>query len=586
MRKQSIQSKLRGRGLKLNREQMAAVAQLNGVSVVNAGAGTGKSTVIVAKIIAAHIDDPCSSVLAISFTKKAVSELQARIIGAQNVLVSTFHSFFYRILRNNGYKSFRFLENDAQKKGILRIVIDQLGLSEKVTVQDLFDAITLGNFSDDNIKLAFSAYLDLLKSKRLMCFDSLQYFVLELLQTRPAVAMRTKNLFDYVLIDEAQDLSKVQSEIMKLIWPADTLNNMTIVGDYKQAIYGFRGSKSNVMAELTQYYNAEIFHLNINYRSTASILNAANAVLPSDEVLIPNKKTKGKEPVFSVADNPAKEAKSVVESIVKLRNEGIKLNDIAVLFRSSVAVADVYEELIAANIPFVKLGSDALRWNNSRMKQFLSLLAFSFNPDNPHFKCALPALGIPMSVVNDMDYSYRAAFSDRLLNIPSLSQTQREALNEFFAIDAKSTSLRDLSCILWDRHLKKFFSAEDDDILEEWLDAIAKFETFEELRAHVAKIRVQAKKMARLVNNPTADYLRLMSIHASKGLEYDYVYLIGAADGVLPSLGHDKATDIDEENRLAYVAVTRAKERLFVSYPAACGQNINEPSRFFKQFYK
>lgn len=587
MKKQSIQTQLRGRGLKLNAEQMAAVAQLNGVSVVDAGAGSGKSTVIVSKILAANIDDPCCSVLAISFTKKAVAELQSRIVGAANVMVSTFHSFFYRILRSNGYKSFKFIENDARKRGLLRMVIDSLGLDEKVTVNDLADAITLGIFADDDIKLAFNAYLDTLKAKRLLCFDSLQYFTLELLRMRPAVAMRTKAMFDHVMIDEAQDLSEVQLEIIKLLWPADELgNNLTIVGDPKQSIYGFRGSRADAMEKLTAYYDANIFHLTTNYRCTASILSVANEVLPGEEVLVPAKKTKGKEPVFTAAANPAKEAQLVVDAIKKLHNEGEKLGDITILFRASVAASDVYEELIEQQVPFVKVGSDALKWNNSRFKHFLSLLAFAHDNNNQHYKCALPCLGIPVTVMSDMDYSNRAPFSKRLLNIPSLATGQRAALNDFFAIDADSHDLRDLSCILWNSYLKKFFGMDDDEVLDEWLEAIDRFQTFNELRDHVDKVRLQAKKMTRLANNPTADYIRLMSIHSAKGLEYKHIFVIGAADGILPSLGHDKVTDVAEENRLAYVAVTRAKEQLYVSYPVAHGQGTNEPSRFFKEFFK
>ncbi|MGM9583003.1 MAG: ATP-dependent helicase, partial [Phascolarctobacterium sp.] len=370
MGKISINTQLKQKGLKLNRDQLEAVKQLKDVSVVTAGGGCGKTNLLIAKINFASLQDPGCSILAITFTKKAVAELQSRIVGNLNCMVNTFHSFFYRILRANGYKSFKFMENDNQKCTIMRKVIEAEQLTDKLTVEMLEEALRKGIFADEDTKKAIDAYFDQLKSLRVLCFDSLQYFCKDLLQNNPAVAIRTRSLFNYVMVDEAQDISKIQLEIIKLIWPANHINNLTFVGDQKQAIYSFRGSAPNVMDELQQYYEAYTFKLTTNYRSTEAILACANVVFPSSEALTAVR-GKGEPVVFHAAETQKHEAEYVANQIKLLHNGGTPLRDIVVLFRASHSVRELYEVLVREHIPFVQLGSDPFKWNNSRYKCFL-----------------------------------------------------------------------------------------------------------------------------------------------------------------------------------------------------------------------
>ena len=584
MRKLSLNTQLKQKGIKLNREQLEAVKQLNDVSVVTAGAGTGKSSLLVGKINYASIEDPGCSILAITFTKKAVAELQSRIVGNLNCMVNTFHSFFYRILRSNGYKSFKFLENDSQKRAIMRKVIEAEQLTDKLTVEMMEEALRKGNCADEDTKKAVEAYFDQLKSMRLLCFDSLQYFCKELLQNNPAVAIRTRSLFNYVMVDEAQDMSKIQLEIIKLIWPADRINNLTFVGDQKQAIYSFRGSAPNVMTELQEYYEAYTFKLTTNYRSTEAILACANGVLPSNEALTAVR-GKGEPVVFHAAEDQKKEAEYIANQIKLLHNGGMPLRDIVILFRASHAVKELYEVLVREHIPFVQIGSDPLKWNNSRYKCFIAVLSFMYDPNNRHYSCSLPLLGLPKDITGDIEEGLNLPFSELLMGISSMSKKHRGILEEFFAIDPEKYSLHELINLIWDKYLKAYFKAEDDEILEAFLDEIADFTSFIQLRNHISDVRRQVKQMQRLVANPNADYLRLMSIHTVKGAESSTAFVVGTAEGILPDLAHDEV-NIDEENRLAYVAVTRAKDRLFVTYPktAPNGSTV-APSRFFKQFF-
>ena len=584
MRKISINTKMKQQGIRLNKEQCAAVQQLKDVSVVMAGAGTGKTSLLVAKINYASIEDPGSSILVVTFTKKAVAELQSRIIGNQNCLVSTFHSFFYRILRANGYKSFKFLENDNKKRSIIKKVLEAEHLEEKLTVEMVEEALRKGNFADEDSQKAVEAYLEQLKSMRVLCFDSLQFFCKELLQMNPAVAIRVRSLYNYVMFDETQDMAKVQKEIIKLIWPADRIHNLLFVGDQRQSIYGFRGSDFGVMDELKEYYEAYSYSLTTNYRSTEAILGVANRVLPSSEAL-KSVKGKGEPVVFHAAENQKKEAEYIAEQIKLLHNGGMPLRDIVILFRACHAVKEIYEVLVSQHIPFVQIGSDPFKYNNSRYKCFLAILAFMYDHNNSHYKCSLPLLGLPKDITGDIEEGLNLPFSELLMGISSMSKKHRGILEEFFAIDPEKYSLQDLVSFIWDKYLKDYFKADDDNILEDFLNEIGDFTSFIQLRSHINDVRRQVKAMQRLVANPNADYLRLMSIHTAKGSECSTVFVVGASEGILPDLAHDEV-NIDEENRLAYVAVTRAKDKLLVTYPkTAPNGSAVAPSRFFKEFF-
>lgn len=576
-----MKTTLKEMGFTLNREQLKAVKWLTEPSVIRAGAGTGKTTVIAAKIMYAKQVQPESSILAISFTRKAVYELQSRITNADNVTVSTFHSFFYRILRSFGYKSFKFIM-EADKQKLLKETINKTGLSDKVTVTDVAEALTKGIFQTEDIQTAVNNYLDQLKEYRLLDFDSLQYFTLELLKLYPAISVRIRNCFDYILIDEAQDMSDIQYQIIKLLFPATIKPKITFVGDSKQAIYGFRGAKADVLDEIQAYYSAEIFSLTKNYRCNQAILDVANSVLPSDEALLAVKKSASVSVMFTKLSDDNKEAEYTVHEIQKLINSGKKLSEIAILYRSSVAVTTVYEKLLEARVPFVKLGCDGFKWNQYPYKPLLALLALIHDKENTHYlKCALPILGVNPAVLQDFSVDNQLSFGN-IVHIPSISSSQQQILRDFMNIST-DISLRQLIITVWDKYIKSYFKAENDEILDDILVSTEKFHSFMELKAHIQQLKHQSKVMQQLLTNPNADYLRLMSVHSAKGLEFSTVFLVGVTDGILPDTSHDEI-NINEENRLAYVAVTRAKDNLYITYPEATNSKTNTVSRFFNKF--
>lgn len=171
------------------------------------------------------------------------------------------------------------------------------------------------------------------------------------------------------------------------------------------------------------------------------------------------------------------------------------------------------------------------------------------------------------------------------MSITSMSSKHKAVLEQFFNIKPEKYTLQELIKLIWDDYLKDYFKAEDDDILHDFLDATSDFGTFLDLRVYINNVRRQMKQMQRLAADPNADYVRLMSIHTAKGLEFPAVFLAGAAEGILPDLTHD-TVNIDEENRLAYVATTRAKDRLYITYAKQGAKgNDAKPSRFFEKFF-
>ena len=584
MAKKSIINKLKGFGIKLNPEQRQAVEALQGASIINAGAGSGKTTAIVAKLMYAQLQNPDSYALAISFTKKAVYELQSRLSNVSNVTCTTFHSFFWRVLRSNGYKHFRIVENEAQRNEIISKVIADNELQDVIEPQEFVENFARHRFSTAPMQLLKDAYLDELKNRHMVCFDGILHFVYELLIAKPSVIHRIRNMYDFVMFDESQDLSTLQVSIITLIWD-DASCNITMVGDPCQSIYSFRGSQQNVMEELQRFYRATTFNLTTNYRSTSAILEVANTVLPQAQKLVPAKKSAGIAPIFQAFAKPEGEARFICDEIKRLHNSGTKLSDIAILFRSSPAISEVFEELINQQIPVVKIGSDCAKWFNSRFKKIIALLNFAYGNCNSHYiKCVLPIFNIPITALAETYYENNPSIQDVLLSHPAISKNLKAKLQQFFTIDVASVTMQELAKQLWDLILKEHYEDTSDQVIEEFIEAISRFESFADFRLYLSQIRLIAKQMERLTSDPTADYVRLLSIHTAKGMEFDTVFIVGASDGILPDTTHETA-NIAEENRLAYVAVTRAKERLYVTYSNSGIKEGTQPSRFFAQHF-
>ena len=581
--------------MKLNEQQQKAVAQIDGANLVISGAGTGKSTVLAAKIATIqqhYCDDEVPGILALSFTKRSTSDLAARIVDMRGVSVLNITQFFYRILRANGYGTFKVITDEYARQALVSLSIASVGMNKETDETEVLTALETGKTDNQAVKKVIAQYYDFMKQKRIMDFSAIPVWTAELLRAVPYVAKKIRRKFPYCLLDEMQDIDPNQWLAIRLIWPKGS--NITGIGDFRQSIYSFRGSKKNVIDEFRIFYDAAVYELNLCYRCNPAILDVANTIHPQYSPLTAAKAATDNKPIFIAATNAEEEANTVVKQIKELLNNGTSLRNIAILYRSIHVIPCVVEALLKAKLPFVKIGADPNRWSHYPFKQYLELLSFVADPDIANWKQCCKYLGIDYDMLSQAQAIVKEEeglrISDVLMRLPMLSDDAKAKLAFITelaaAADLKTTSLRDLIICLWDGIAKDYFNADNDNILADILNKKKKFQNLAELEEEISNIKKQYAAMERLIKNKTTDYIRIMSIHSSKGLEFDTVFLIGAAEGILPDLSHDNV-DLDEEANLAYVAATRAKENLFISYARHNSKSKEEiqPSRYFARFF-
>ena len=580
--------------MKLNEQQQKAVEQIHGASLVIAGAGTGKSTVLAAKVEAIQqcYGEHMPGILALSFTKRSTADLAARIVNTCGVSVMNITQFFYRILRANGYGAFKVITDEYARQTLVSLSVAAAKMSKKVTEEEVLEALEKSCQTDNpDVKIVMAQYFDFMKQKRIMDFTAIPIFTVELLRAMPGVAKRIRRQYQFVLIDEFQDLDPRLWEAVRTIWPKGS--HITAIGDYRQSIYGFRGSKKSVLDEFKLFYDAKVFELSLNYRSSPSILSMADTIHPQYSPLKAVKEDNGNKPVLTAAMNPEEEADIVVRQIKQKLKYGAQLSDITILYRSLPAIPYIIEAFLKAKLSFIKIGADANRWNHYPLKQYLELTEFVADPNIADWKQCCKLLDIDYEMLKQAQQIVKEeeglTIRDVLKRLPMLPKETKEKLAFIDSIAGAKilkTPLRNLIISIWDHIAKDYFHAENENILAEMLTATEKYSTLTELRDDISSNSKQYAAMVQMVKKKTADYIRIMSIHSAKGLEFNTVFVVGAAEGILPDLSHDNV-DLDEEANLAYVAVTRAKENLFISYSRHSNKSKEEitPSRYFARFF-
>ncbi|TAL10413.1 MAG: ATP-dependent helicase [Nitrospirae bacterium] len=621
----------------LNAGQLAAVTAVDGPILVIAGAGSGKTRTLVyrvARLIESGI--PPESILLLTFTRKASEEMLRRVgaligLRTDRVTGGTFHSVANMLLRRYGRAiglepGFTILDR-GDSEDVINLLRTQQGLNDKArrfprknTINEIFsksvnkllpvEDVVLGEFPqftdeiEDLQKLcrAFESYK---RSRLLVDYDDLLVRLRELLDTDEGVRQRVSEAYRYVLVDEYQDTNRLQAEIVRRI--AATHDNVMVVGDDSQSIYAFRGATfRNIMDFPKLFPGTRIFKLEENYRSTQPILTLANEVInlaaEKYSKTLFTRKGEGPSPVLVKAGDENTQSRFVAQRILELREEGVPLEEIAVLFRSSFHSFDLEIELTRRNIPFVKRGG------------------FKFI-ETAHVKDILAHLRV---VENPKD----AVSWNRLLMLldgvgPRKSQTLIEAmlaedggglaaLKAAAEKGAGAQALRDLVRLLEDIGGGSSMTPAEQmnavcgyylPLLKQQYDDYPKrTKDLEHLYTIAARYGKLDSFLADLTLEPPdtslfdveaadrdAERLVLSTIHSAKGLEWHTVFIIWALDGKFPSLYSMTADeDIEEERRLFYVAVTRAKQNLYVSYPVnifdrASGMVLSKPSRFIEE---
>lgn len=606
---------------KLNSEQKKAGAKVNGPLLILAGAGSGKTRTITYRIayMIQELGISPYSILAVTFTNKAAKEMRERVenlIGedGKRAMISTFHSFGLRLLRVYskiiGYDSnFTIYDTDDQKKvvkGIMKqLVIKNKDLTEGKIVSRISklkeDGISPEEYekehkfeSDANIIYeVYKRYNQTLKENNGMDFSDILTNTYKLLENRE-VLEKLQEKFKYIMVDEYQDTNNIQYKIINKI--AAKYRNICVVGDENQSIYGFRGADiRNILDFEKDYPDAVVIKLEENYRSTKIILDAANEVIKNNKTSkdkkLWTKKVSGDKIILKPCSDGRDEVNFVIEEIVEMKKEGRRYNDFTILYRTNAQSRLFEEGFLRYNIPYKVFGGMQF-YQRAEIKDILAYLSVINNTRDGINLDRI--INVPKRKIGDKtiekikNYAEEKGLSiyDSLKeaeNISGLSSAVTEKLKEFSNMMAE---LEELSfelpvSELFDEVIKKvgYFSY----LNSSYDDAESRIENVEELKNSIIELEnvVDNLTLREYLENVSLvsatddldserEYVKLMTIHNAKGLEFPVVFLVGMEDEIFPNTTKVMIDNesLEEERRICYVAITRAEEKLYISHAA------------------
>ncbi|MFJ7729325.1 UvrD-helicase domain-containing protein [Neobacillus sp. NPDC097160] len=624
-------------GTILDKSQAAAVMETEGSLLVLAGAGSGKTRVLTARtafMLEVKQIDP-RKIMLVTFTSKAAAEMKNRLLSYPNMkrekinrlVTGTFHSIFYRILMFHdgaNWSSNKLLKKEWQRDKILKEAGKELSLSEKEFAYDLAlqqigfwknsllfpNEVKPENEWEEKAKFLYQKYEQYKQQQGLFDFDDMLIGCYQLLSTSPELLEQYQNHFHYFLIDEFQDVNKVQYELIKLL--SGKHRNVCAVGDDDQAIYSFRGSDPTYLLKFeSDFPYAKMVTLDQNYRSSHEIVSAANQMIAANKVRRTKKMkaqfSSGTLPLLCFPHDEEEEATMIVTDIQEQISMGANPADFAILYRTNAASRAVFERLASSNLPF-KIDQDAESfYDRYIVRSALSFLRVSLNEDDPQALAdILPLLFLKQTVLKDLKAESilkDCSFLDALSHLKTAHAFQEKKLKKAVTLIRGLKHLSPASALekveqdigfldfLKKRGNESSKLEKGSDDLKDLKVAAKSFDTIEALLAHAEHMSAMNKEIKNLSKH-FSDAVSLSTIHRAKGLEYKTVYMIGAVDGSLP---HDFAleayrngdfTAIEEERRLFYVAMTRAKEKLFISVPSSRRGKKANRSRFLAPINK
>lgn len=615
-------------GFSLNQAQQDAVETLSGPLLILAGAGTGKTRVIVERIVnlIRHGTDP-EAILAVTFTNKAAKEMRERIVKRISEdkslnfpyserklpLIRTFHALGVDIIRGNckelGLPKHFSIYDRSDSKSAIKEALKTLGLDPKhndpgkilgIISRAKGDMISLSDFAENNansytgknVAIVWREYEKILARDKALDFDDLLVKCMELLQ-KPDLREHYQNKWRYIHIDEYQDTNQVQFDIAQVL--AEKHHNICVVGDIDQNIYSWRGAKlRNILDFEKDYPEAKVIVLEENYRSTKTILDVANLIIEKNRYrkeknLFTQNQTGQNITLFESLDE-MEEAQYVSQKSQKLIAEGISPNEIAVLYRANFQSRALEEAFLAFGVPHQVLG--VRFYERKEVKDVISYLRAALHGErNADFKriVNVPARSIGkvslLKILSGQEDTLppktRAAFANFekvLRDIKEVSEKEKPSEVVKFAIRASGIEAElggddDGERLENVRELATLASRYDDLLGEEGME---KFLTDVSLLSDQDEL------------DTPREGVKLMTIHAAKGLEFDYVFITGLEEGLFPHRRFDEAIldkeEAEEERRLCYVALTRARKKLFLTYAqtrALFGtRSVNIPSEF------
>ena len=629
----------------LNEQQLAAVTAKPGPQLIIAGAGSGKTRTLtyrVAYLLENGIDP--RNILLLTFTNKAARQMLDRVanllpIDASGIWGGTFHSVGNRMLRRHGNalglnSGFTIMDREDQKD-LINTVVASAGIDPKEirfpkgdVLAEIFSfVVNTETQMEELLALKFPYFLPLLekitdvharyekkkKATNSVDFDDLLEKTLTMLQKHENIASFYRRQFQFILVDEYQDTNKIQADFIDLL--ACENRNVMVVGDDAQSIYSWRGANfQNILEFPKRYPDAQVFKIEMNYRSVPEVLEVANAAISANvdqfkKNLQPVRESNSAKPAIVALNDGNEQAQFIAQRILELRDEDVDLNEIAVLYRAHYHALELQLELSRRGIPY-QITSGIRFFEQAHIKDVISFLRFVSNPrDEVAFKRMvklLPGIG-NRSAENlwsawDKSLNERGeitSWSERLMAMSVGAKSKKHWTQLAHTLDEiapgrqpnpPSEMITSVVEAIYDDYAKVNFT--NYELRKEDLNQLAAFaRQFKDANEFLSQLALISNVDAEAAPNQTGDKeaVNLSTVHQAKGLEFHTVFVIWLTDGMFPSSrSMDERKDLEEERRLFYVAITRAKDELYLTYPhmrltGGYGDVFQRPSRFLKE---
>lgn len=602
----------------MNENQLKAILKTQGAVMVIAGAGSGKTRVLTNRIayLIAEKNVLESNILAITFTNKAAKEMKERIYSlvgetSKYIWINTFHSMCVRILRQHidllGYnKNFTILDTSEQKT-IIKNIVKELNLSEdsyqpnnilKIISNSKNSMISVNEMKAQarfgfmkNVAEIYEYYQKYLKKNSVLDFDDLMLKTIVLFEKHPEVLAIYQNKFEYIHVDEYQDTNVIQYKLIKML--SEVHKNICVVGDDDQSIYSWRGACSdNIINFEKDYEDVEVIFLDQNYRSNSTILDAANAVIKNntdrkDKALWSENKGGDKITVYSAA-NDKDETDDIAKKILDLKAQDIDYKDIAILYRANYLSRSMENSCMAFGIPYKLIGS--LKFlQRQEIRDLLAYMNVIVNR-NDEFSLRriinVPKRGIgasSMAKIDNYAEQYGLSLFEALKNIDMIGVSKKIITNIHLLTQliekysqTEQYSIEDLIVGIYkdsgyESMLKESADTYAESRIENISELVSSAKQFSSMNDNLIDFISEMSLTSDADDENEDDSVVLSTVHAAKGLEYRVVFIMGLEENLFPSIrdaesSEDERNKMEEERRLAYVAITRAKEKLFLSY--------------------
>ncbi|WP_462257252.1 ATP-dependent helicase [Eubacterium ventriosum] len=584
-----------------NKSQIQAISHMDGPAMVLAGPGSGKTTVITHRIknLIEKAEVRPENILVVTFTKAAAISMQKRFSTLMNggkgqpVTFGTFHSVFYKILRKSRRYETTEILSERQKTDYIREIIGRYGISSN-DISELSQNINndIGNIKgnmlnaqeyepscckkEDFIKI-YNAYNLELKKDGKMDFDDILRECYLLLCENHTILEQWRELYKYILIDEFQDINRIQMNIIELL--ASPLNNIFVVGDDDQSIYGFRGARPEIMIEFKDYYpEAELIVLNVNYRSTQSIINVAGRVIENNKTRLDKcahaNNDKDFQPDIRKFRNQVEELKFVVSKIKEYENQGISLSEMAILVRNNSQIQEISSFLKNRKIEAESGKHRSNIYNGMVAKDILSYVRGALKFDGTYFNEDLiyvlnkPQRYISRQVVLSVNMNISAVrriysknnIDSFLFHIEMIRKLPPQAALSYIRKGAGYEEYLRLYAIENNIPMSGLLKQ-----LEQLVQECSKFNTLEQwINSIDSAQNSEGQNFGKKSSGEggTNNRINIMTMHGSKGLEFKAVFIVDANQGIIPTSKALRERDFEEERRLFYVAITRAIDYL------------------------